>query len=179
MRVSEKITVKSGNTDLQKDDGSEIARLIKKSLDEKRKAEIKRGVTYNSKLFRAVVYDDAYKVDVNDAPSICKSLNYGKPANIYDLAHYQLLLPYLRLLIADGWTKINLWTGMGYKNNQLLLSSGRPITIATEVWRPGNWRSHSAWTIVLVDVQEDSENKDQGIYNTIPLASCYGVICEI
>nr|XP_039264640.1 uncharacterized protein LOC120340447 [Styela clava] len=79
-------------------------------------------VTYKKKCYRAVVYD-VRNVTFHDAKAICKSMN-GKPANIYDLKHYQLLLPYLRSLIPAGQTWIYIWTGMEYKNNQLLLSNG-------------------------------------------------------
>nr|XP_039264560.1 uncharacterized protein LOC120340383 [Styela clava] len=74
----------------------------------------KCDVTYKKKCYRAIVYD-VQNVTFTDAKAICKSMN-GKPANIYDLKHNQLLLPYLRSLIpASGRTWINIWTGMEYK----------------------------------------------------------------
>ncbi|XP_077976375.1 uncharacterized protein LOC120340448 [Styela clava] len=163
--------------DCEKNDGSDIVRLIKKSRDEKIKAENKCDVTYKKKCYRAVAYD-VTNVNFNDAKAICKSMN-GKPANIYDLKHYQLMLPYLRSLIPGGWGLIDIWTGMEYKNNQLLLSNGRPITIATEVWYPKSPGSEASWTNVGVYVDKDPENAYQGMINKYPSSSFHGVICEI
>nr|XP_039264642.1 uncharacterized protein LOC120340449 [Styela clava] len=105
----------------------------------------------------------------------------GKPANIYDLRHYQLLLPYLRSLIPGGQTYIDIWTGMEYKNNQLSLSDGRPITIATEVWAPNFPKFDASRTNVAVRVEKDPGNADtyQGMFNYPPFYSYNGVICEI
>ncbi|XP_077968739.1 uncharacterized protein LOC120344643 [Styela clava] len=162
----------------QKSDESEIARLIKKSLDEKKKAENKCDVTYKTKCFRIVVYG-THNVTFNDAEPICKSMNNRKLANIYELAHYQSLLPYLRSLIPAGIEWIEIWTGMEYKNNQLLLLSGEPITIATEVWYPSYPTSDESRTNVVVQIHKDQEFVRQGMINAKPSWSKYGVICEI
>ncbi|XP_077976171.1 uncharacterized protein LOC144432034 [Styela clava] len=163
--------------DCEKNDGSDIVRLIKKSRDEKIKAENKCDVTYKKKCYRAVVYDVA-NVTFTDAKAICKSMN-GKAANIYDLKHYQLLIPYLRSLIPAGEPGMYIWTGMEYKNNQLLLSNGRPITIATEVWHPSYPGSEASRTNVGVGVDKDPESAYQGMFNVPPSYRTYGVICEI
>ncbi|XP_077976140.1 uncharacterized protein LOC120340383 [Styela clava] len=138
---------------------------------------VKCDVTYKKKCYRAIVYD-VPNVTFTDAKAICKSMN-GKPANIYDLKHYQLLLPYLRSLIPAGWTYINIWTGMEYKNNQLLLSNGRPITIATEVWFPSYPGSDTFRTNVGVRVDKDQGYAYQGMFNNSPSYTTNGVICEI
>ncbi|XP_077976447.1 uncharacterized protein LOC144411751 isoform X2 [Styela clava] len=163
--------------DCEKNDGSDIVRLIKKSRDEKIKAETKCDVTYKKKCYRAVVYE-VQNVTVNDIEAICKSKN-GKPANIYDLKHYQLLLPYLRSLMPAGQTWIEICTGMEYKNNHLLLSDVRPITIATEVWYPNYPRSTASLTNVGVRIAEDPESAYQGMFDHPPSLSFQGVICEI
>nr|XP_039255400.1 uncharacterized protein LOC120332263 [Styela clava] len=163
----------------KKNDESEIARLIKKSLDEKKKAGSKCDFKYDSKCFRLVVYD-AWNVTFNDAESICKLMYNGKPANIYDLTHYLILLSHMRPLIPTGQTYTYIWTGMEYKNNQLLLSSGRNITLATEVWYPGLLHPDASSTNVAVIVYKYSENTlDRGLYNGPPSSATNGVICEI
>ncbi|XP_077973559.1 uncharacterized protein LOC120334796 [Styela clava] len=165
--------------DCKKDDGSEIARLIKKSLDEKTKAEIKCDVKYDSKCFRSVVYAEA-NVTFNVGKFICKSMNNGKPANIYDLAHLQMLLSDLRSLKADAGRKyIRVWTGMEYKDNQLLLSSGEPITIATGFWHVHYPTTNASLTNVILYVDEDPVSVHQGISDISLSARCHGVICEI
>nr|XP_039265734.1 uncharacterized protein LOC120341307 isoform X2 [Styela clava] len=161
--------------DCKKGDGSEIANLMKESLTKKQ--QHKCDVTYKKKCYRAVVYVLA-NVTLNNAESTCESMN-GKPANIYDLKHYQLLLPYLRSVIPAGRTYIEIWTGMEYKNNQLLLSNGIPITIATEVWYPNFPISDTFRTNVGVRIRKYLESANQGMFNDPPSSSFHGVICEI
>ncbi|XP_039248842.2 uncharacterized protein LOC120326589 isoform X2 [Styela clava] len=148
----------------EKNDGSDIIRLIKKSRDDKKKAENKCDVTYKKKCYRIVVYD-RQNINLNKAESICKSMN-GKLANIYDLKHYQLLRTHQRSMIPAGRSGIATWTGMKYKNNQLLLSSGEPITIAKEVWFYTFPESTTSNTKVAVyvrkeTVQEHRENQSE------------------
>ncbi|XP_077975148.1 uncharacterized protein LOC144431195 [Styela clava] len=160
-----------------KNDGSDIVRLIKKSRDEKEKAENKCDVIYKKTCYRVVVYD-VKNVTFNEAEPICKSKKNGKLANIYDLAHYQSLLSYIRSIVPSGKTDTSLWTGMEYKK-RLLLSDGRPITIATEVWFPLYPSWDASWTIVAVVVNKEPKNKYQGIFNDESSSQHYGVICEI
>ncbi|XP_077968779.1 uncharacterized protein LOC144422806 [Styela clava] len=169
---------RKGHMRMHRDDGSDIVRLIKKSLDEKKKAEIKCDVIYKSKCFRIVVYG-RNNVTFNDGKSICKSMNNGKPANIYDIADYKSLRTHLRSMIPAGRSWVEIWTGMQYKNNQLLLSSGEPITIATEVWYSGYPTPDASLTNVVVDVNKDPESATQGMYNEQPSWTRHGVICEI
>ncbi|XP_077974393.1 uncharacterized protein LOC144430357 [Styela clava] len=168
--------------DCKKNDGSEIARLIKKSLDEKKKTESddedKCGFKYDSKCYRAVVYA-TYNVTLDVAEPTCKSMKIGKPANIYDLAHYKLLIPYLRSLIPSGRTWSYIWTGMEYKKNQLLQSNGVPITIASEVWQHGDPHTDASDIYVGVRVVKDPESKYQGMFNRTPDLRTHGVVCEI
>nr|XP_039259950.1 uncharacterized protein LOC120336348 [Styela clava] len=164
--------------DCKKNDGSDILNLIKKNLEEKEKAESKCGVTYNSKYFRAVVYREN-NVTFNAAESICKSMNNGKPANIYDLAHLQFLFKYLRLLIPADQDRMQAWTGMEYENNQLFLSTGEEITIATEGWFPGFPQKSESYKNVAVELYKDPEYSSQGLFNYPPSFHSNAVICEI
>ncbi|XP_077970123.1 uncharacterized protein LOC144424572 [Styela clava] len=159
--------------DCEKNDGSEIARLIKKSLDEKEKASRGCGVIYNSKCFRAVMYK-TQNITFNDARSICKSMNNRIPANIHDFEHYQMLLTYLRSMIPAGRISIFIWTGMQYKNNQLLGGEALP----NEVWIDSYPKSATSWTNVALSINKD-ENADQGIFNVPSHYLRFGVICEI
>nr|XP_039264582.1 uncharacterized protein LOC120340402 [Styela clava] len=163
--------------------GVQIARLIEKGLDEKKKferdAKDKCDVKYDSKCFRTVVYDSK-NVTFYDAAPTCKSMNIGKPANIYDLTHFQLLRAHLRSVIPARRPHILIWTGMEYKSNQLLLSNGRAITIATEVWHANNYpNSLARYSNVCVAVRKDPENKYQGTMNRQPSDPYSGVICEV
>nr|XP_039270402.1 uncharacterized protein LOC120345079 [Styela clava] len=175
-------TIKNGKLvqvgNCQKNDGSEIARLIKKSLDEKKQIQTECGVVYNSKCYRAI----AYKIDnvtLKDAKLICKSLNYGKPANIYDLTHYNLLHTYLLSVVPAGLLGTDVFTGMQYKNNQLLLTNGEAVTLPPEVWYPDNPKSHVTHTSVGIVVNKDPDNKLQGVFTGTPSWPEFGVVCEI
>ncbi|XP_077969343.1 uncharacterized protein LOC120344921 [Styela clava] len=162
--------------DCQQNDESDIARLIKKSLDEKK--QNKCGVVYNSKCYRAVVYKTD-NVTFNVTEPICKSFNYGKPANIHDLMHYLLLRTYLLSVIPDGMSGIDVWTGMEYKNNQLLLPNGGAVTLPPEVWHPGYPKSDASHTNVVIAVNKDPDYEFQGVFNGGPFWEEFGVICEI
>ncbi|XP_077972259.1 uncharacterized protein LOC120340095 [Styela clava] len=131
------------------------------------------GVVYNSKCFRAIVYNTK-----NVTFSVAKSLCENKLANIYDITHYNLLRDYLRSMIPDEWSWIWVRTGMTYKNGQLYSTTGQAISLPTEVWFPDYPNPYSLLTTVVVGVDRDPENKRQGIFNYLPSWGYNGAICE-
>nr|XP_039264565.1 uncharacterized protein LOC120340387 [Styela clava] len=159
----------------QKDDGSEIAALIKRSFAIKQN---KCDVIYDSKCFQIVAYETG-NVTFTDVEPTCKSKNIGKLANIHDLAHYKLLVSYIRSLIPAGRSDIYIWTGMEYKNNKLLLNDGRPYTIATNVWYPGHPSSAAPRTSVAIYLRKDPGYAYQGMFSEHPSWTKHGVICEM
>ncbi|XP_077975508.1 uncharacterized protein LOC120332235 [Styela clava] len=163
--------------DCQKNDGSEIARLIKKNLDVKKKPKNKCDVTYDLKCYRIFV-TDTKNITVRDAEAICKSKNSGKPANIYDEAHFQKLHAFQRTQIIAPWKKTSVWTGMKYKNGRLQFSNGGTSSLPSSVWFPGNPSRKSSFTNVGVSVNKDPA-ADQGMFNNPPYYSLYGVMCEM
>ncbi|XP_039249132.2 uncharacterized protein LOC120326844 isoform X2 [Styela clava] len=162
--------------------GACVSKIVKGKLVqvgdcEKNDGSDKCDVTYNSRCYRVLLYDTK-NVTFNDAESICKSTNNGNPANIYDFDVYKLLFTHVRSVISDR-TRTSLWTGMEYKNNQLLLSSGGAVTLPTEVWYPHHPKNISSHTNVSVHVQKDPGAKNQGILNVAPTQEKRGVFCEI
>nr|XP_039263589.1 uncharacterized protein LOC120339511 [Styela clava] len=131
------------------------------------------GVVYNSKCFRAIVYD-RNNVTLSVAESICEN----KLANIYDVTHYKQLRDYLRIMIPDGRTSIYVRTGMTYKNGQLYSTTGQAISLPTEVWYPNYPSSVASCTTVVVFFRQNPEDNNQGIYNIPPSYVYHGVICE-
>ncbi|XP_077967302.1 uncharacterized protein LOC144421048 [Styela clava] len=129
-------------------------------------------ITYNSKCYQAIVYN-ARNVTLSIAMSLCKD----RLANIYDAIHYNLLQAHIRPMIPDGWGRIDVWTGMTYKNGKLLLSSGKPSSLPTEVRYPGTPYNHASWTSIVISVNRNPR-RSQGIYNNPPSTPYYGVICE-
>nr|XP_039272709.1 uncharacterized protein LOC120346976 [Styela clava] len=127
------------------------------------------SVVYNSKCFRAIVYDTRnYNVTLSVAESICEN----KLANMYDITHY------LRPMIPDGWLGIYVRTGMTYKLGQLYSTTGYAIFLPTEVWNPFFTYSDASFTTVAVLVERNPEDKDQGIFNARPSDVYHGAICE-
>ncbi|XP_077971507.1 uncharacterized protein LOC144425759 [Styela clava] len=160
--------------DCKKDDGSEIARLIQKSLDEKKKTQLKCGVTYNSKCYIAVVYDER-NVTIKDAEAICTSMNIGKPANIYSLTHQKLLLSYIQPMMSKNEYR-KVWTGMEFKNSLILLSSGETSTLPPKAWFPGHPSRQSEYVGVHV---QNPDAIHQGLIDETLEDVLHGVICEI
>nr|XP_039252247.1 uncharacterized protein LOC120329604 [Styela clava] len=131
------------------------------------------GLFYNSKCFRAIVYK-ARNVSLSVAETLCGN----KMANIYDVTHYNLVLDYLRSMIPDGRSWIWIRAGMTYKNGQLYSTTGQAMSLSAQVWRENYPNSDASYTTVVVDVNQDSKDEDQGIYNT-PTSNVYhGAICE-
>nr|XP_039272705.1 sushi, von Willebrand factor type A, EGF and pentraxin domain-containing protein 1-like [Styela clava] len=133
----------------------------------------KCGVVYNSRCFRAIVYD-AWNVTLSVAESICEN----KLANIYDVTHYNLLQDYLRPMIPDGRPFIYVRTGMNYTNGQLYSTTGQAMSLPTEVWYLGYPNPDPSSTSVVVHVNRDPENIYQGIFNDYPSSTYHGAICE-
>nr|XP_039249132.1 uncharacterized protein LOC120326844 isoform X2 [Styela clava] len=160
--------------------GACVSKIVKGKLVqvgdcEKNDGSDKCDVLYNSRCYRVLLYDTK-NVTFNDAKLICESMNDGKPANMYDFAVYKLLLTHVRSVISGG---TSIWTGMEYKNNQLLLSSGGAVTLPTEVWLPHYPKSTASRRNVAVYVKKNSDEKDQGILNVAPIQEKRGVFCEI
>nr|XP_039252426.1 sushi, von Willebrand factor type A, EGF and pentraxin domain-containing protein 1-like [Styela clava] len=132
----------------------------------------KCGVVYNSRCFRAIVYD-TWNVSLSVAESICEK----KLANIYDVTHYNRVVDYLRPMIPDGWDYINVRTGMTYKGGQLYSTTGQAMSLPTEVWHNGRPYSDASYTTVVVDVNRNPD--DRGIFNVPPSSIYHGAICEI
>ncbi|XP_039269602.2 uncharacterized protein LOC120344440 [Styela clava] len=165
--------------DCKKNDGSDIFRLIQKNLDEKKQIQDKCNITYNSKCYRVVVYD-TLNVTFTHAESICKSMNNGEPSNIYDFQHFNVSLSYLSSLVTARRKFVSIWTGMEYKNNQLLLSDGKSHSLPAEVWSyPTNPSPDVSLTNVVVAAREGSGRLYQGMSNNKPSATTYGVMCEV
>nr|XP_039270220.1 uncharacterized protein LOC120344943 [Styela clava] len=162
--------------DCEKNDGSDIVKLIKKS--EKKLIQRNCGVEYKSKCYVAVTYATK-NITFSDAESICKSMDNSKPSNIYDLTHYQLLLIYLRSMIPTGEVTTAVWTGVEYKNVSLSL----PFEGPTEMWYPGfphsNRVGNPTLTNVGIHVDKVADESNQGIFNEPPSFLRFGVICEI
>ncbi|XP_077973855.1 uncharacterized protein LOC120346972 isoform X1 [Styela clava] len=130
----------------------------------------KCGVVYNSRCFRAIVYD-VRNVTLSVAESICEN----KLANIYDVTHYNLLRDYLRPMIPDGWPYIRVYTGMNYTNGQLYSTTGQAMSLPKEVWYPIPYASS---TSVVVLVARNPEEIYRGIFNVPPSSEYNGAICE-
>ncbi|XP_077972439.1 uncharacterized protein LOC120339520 [Styela clava] len=131
------------------------------------------GVIYNSKCFRAIVYDKK-NVTLRVAEILCED----KVANIYDVTHLNLLKDYLRTIIPNGWGNMWIRTGMIYENGKLYLTNGTDVSLPKEVWYPGSPFPHESRTTVVLIVDRDPSRAEQGFHNVDPDWSYLGAICE-
>ncbi|XP_039250878.2 uncharacterized protein LOC120328452 [Styela clava] len=131
------------------------------------------GVVFNSKCFQAIVYD-ATNVSLSVAESLCKN----KLANIYNVTHYNLLRDYLRSMIPDGLSLIDVRSGMTYKNGQLYSTTGQAMSLPNEVWLPNYPFSDQLYTTIVVRVNQNPDSEDQRIRNNHPFNLFHGAICE-
>ncbi|XP_077971455.1 uncharacterized protein LOC120334972 [Styela clava] len=92
------------------------------------------GVIYNQTCYEAIIRDRSVYYP-SGAKSACKAKGW-EIADIYDASHYDIIVNYIleEILVPPFFTKIYLWTGMTYKENQVVLSTGRNITLPDRVW---------------------------------------------
>nr|XP_039265828.1 uncharacterized protein LOC120341396 [Styela clava] len=134
-----------------------------------------REFTCNSKYYYIIVRGKL-DVSIDNAKSYCGSNHL---ADIYDIADYNLLTDCLRSKISIGWKwAVSVWTGLTYKNNLFLSSSGKPVDLSTKMWYPKYPSSNARYTNVALHVNKDPESHKQGIFNDLSSTKLKGVICE-
>ncbi|XP_039249891.2 uncharacterized protein LOC120327624 isoform X2 [Styela clava] len=134
-------------------------------------------VKYNDKCFRVIVYP-TQNISFSDAEDICNGVGW-ELANVYDEAHYQELISYMRPKIYSEKNYFSVWTGLMYKDPQLLLTNGTAIThLLDAVWYPGHPKSRTGYTKLGIDVHENPGHTRQGLFNTVATNPYHGALCE-
>ncbi|XP_077976083.1 uncharacterized protein LOC120341128 isoform X1 [Styela clava] len=157
--------------DCQKNDGSEIARLMKRDLKMKQKGRC--DILYKSKCFHAIVYP-THNANFEDAQAACKKHKW-KLGNVYDVMNYLLLQDFFVTMIPADQSLINVWTGMTYTNGNLRLTSGKEATFPEQLWKP---YSNTQWTNVVFAVRKVRKKNTRDIFNIAPDWEYNGVLCE-
>nr|XP_039249893.1 uncharacterized protein LOC120327625 isoform X2 [Styela clava] len=136
-------------------------------------------VEYNDKCFRVIVYPTK-NISFSDAEDICNGVGW-KLANVYDEAHYQELISYMRPKIYPGKNYFSVWTGLMYENSQLLLTNDEAITLPQDsVWYPDHPKSNIGFTNIGIDVHgnKKSDHPRQGLFNTVATRTYHDALCE-
>nr|XP_039249891.1 uncharacterized protein LOC120327624 isoform X2 [Styela clava] len=134
-------------------------------------------VKYNDKCFRVIVYPTK-NISFSNAEAICSEVGW-KLANVYDEAHYQKLISYMRPKIYSDYFSV--WTGLKYMDSHLLLTNGEAITLPRgTVWYPGHPKSNTDYTNIGIDVNRNkkSDHPGQGLFNIVATRNYHGALCE-
>nr|XP_039265507.1 uncharacterized protein LOC120341128 [Styela clava] len=145
--------------DCQKNDGSEIARLMKRDLKMKQKGRC--DILYKSKCFHAIVYP-THNANFEDAQTACEKHKW-KLGNVYDVMNYLLLQDFFVTMIPADQSLINVWTGMTYTNGNLRLTSGKEATFPEQLWKP--YSNNSGQT--LSSLSEKFEKRTLEIFSIL------------
>ncbi|XP_077970715.1 uncharacterized protein LOC120348563 [Styela clava] len=88
--------------DCEVDNEHDILQEIRNNIAKKQHGENCHFV-YNSKCFREIFQD--ISINFNQAQTTCESIG-GKPANIHDMEHYNMIINYLRPRIVPSGRRI-------------------------------------------------------------------------
>nr|XP_039268826.1 mannose-binding protein-like [Styela clava] len=131
------------------------------------------GVSYLGKCYIASLHT-AYDVNYDQAVAMCGERS-GKPADIIDSQHYDLVLKYIRSLMSSSYASI--WLAMTYvhQTKKALLSSG--TTAPYTNYYPGNPSSSASYTGMEIGVRNPSSSS-QGMFNYARSYTRHGVLCQ-
>nr|XP_039258426.1 uncharacterized protein LOC120334972 isoform X2 [Styela clava] len=137
------------------------------------------GVTHNSTCY-VVIYNNRTSYYLSGAESACKAQGWVI-ADIFDASHYDIIVNYIRkrILISHFFPSIFLWTGMTYKENQVVLTMGENITLPDRIWFPDYpYKNDASRSLIRIWVDVDPKSKTQGLQNWL-IAYSYGVLCRV
>nr|XP_039257504.1 uncharacterized protein LOC120334113 [Styela clava] len=130
------------------------------------------GVVYKGKCFQLFV-NEKTGINFRDAQSNCNETG-ASLANIYDLAHYNLLQSYARPMVPSTISGISPWTGMTYQNDTILLTTGKNVSLP---WFSNFPASDEAKTNVVMMIRK-TEQMDKGMMNIESFDNTLSFICE-
>ncbi|XP_077971414.1 uncharacterized protein LOC144425732 [Styela clava] len=134
--------------------------------------------TFDGKCFKIVNPEPNYKSNFDKAKSLCKSCSMSM-GNIYSLEHYNKIQKYIRDYILNSGSIGNLflWTGMRYRNKEILQTSGTKSKLSN--WHI-NWpNTEKHYENIVICVDRNANEEKQGILNYLPTkTSVNGALCE-
>ncbi|XP_077973100.1 uncharacterized protein LOC120337735 isoform X1 [Styela clava] len=151
--------------------GLDIANEIKLNIARKN-----CDVKYGGRCFKYVLHSTS-DVVYEEAKLLCDEIGWTV-ANIYDDDHYKMIKQYLSSTMAP-LRKIYLWTGMTFKRREVLQRSGEKIIVSSSIWYEGYPSTDSRYTGMAIEVDNDKNEKHQGVYNFPPDEPLYGALCEL
>ncbi|XP_077970036.1 uncharacterized protein LOC144424528 [Styela clava] len=129
-------------------------------------------VFYKNTCYRMILRETQMNFD--RATQACRDIgmNIGY---IQDETHYQKIAELVRSKSTSSVT--GYWTGLLYKNSQLVTLSGNPSPFPK--WYPSKPNSDEQYKNVYIWVQKDTGSVYHGMDNYIPTATQPGVLCQI
>ncbi|XP_077970054.1 uncharacterized protein LOC144424542 [Styela clava] len=114
------------------------------------------------------------KMNFDQATQACRDIgmNIGY---IQDGTHYQKIAELVRSKSTSSTTTY--WTGLLYKNSQLVTLSGNPSPFTK--WYPNKPNSGEQYKNVFIYVKKDTGSVYHGMINYMPTATQHGVLCQI
>ncbi|XP_077970032.1 uncharacterized protein LOC144424525 [Styela clava] len=129
-------------------------------------------VFYKNTCYRMILRETTMTFD--QATQACRDIRMNT-GYIQDETHYQKIAELVRSKSALSQT--GYWTGLLYKNSQLVTLSGNPSPFTK--WYPGKPNSDEQYKNVYIWVMKDTGSVYQGMDNYIPTFKQAGVLCQI
>ncbi|XP_077968852.1 uncharacterized protein LOC144422844 [Styela clava] len=140
------------------------------------KAESCTGFIYTEYCYWVEIHS---KSDTNyaEAKTICLQ-NSGKPADIVDSQHYQLVNNHIRLNMPSSVSYVNAWLSMTINpsSGAVRFSSGNSARNVN--YFPSYPKSTASRTQMAIGVQKDPSHSSQGMFNSPPNGNLMGVVCQ-
>ncbi|XP_039262456.2 uncharacterized protein LOC120338505 isoform X2 [Styela clava] len=117
--------------------------------------------------------------DINyaEAKKICLR-NSGKPADIVNSQHYQLVNNEIRLNMPSALSYVHAWLSMTINplSGAVRFSGGK--SARTVNYYPEYPKSTASYTQMAIGVRKDTSDSAQGMFNYTPINGLMGVVCQ-
>ncbi|XP_077972872.1 uncharacterized protein LOC120338505 isoform X1 [Styela clava] len=140
------------------------------------KAESCTGFVYTEYCYWVEIHLSS---DINyaEAKKICLR-NSGKPADIVNSQHYQLVNNEIRLNMPSALSYVHAWLSMTINplSGAVRFSGGK--SARTVNYYPEYPKSTASYTQMAIGVRKDTSDSAQGMFNYTPINGLMGVVCQ-
>nr|XP_039268800.1 pulmonary surfactant-associated protein A1-like [Styela clava] len=112
-----------------------------------------------------------------EAKTICLR-NSGKPADIVDSQHYQLVNNHIRLNIPSFVSYVNAWLSMTINPSSGTVRFSDGNSASNVKYYPKYPKSTASYTQMAIGVRKDPSDSRQGMFNYTPASNFMGVVCQ-
>ncbi|XP_077970040.1 uncharacterized protein LOC144424532 [Styela clava] len=151
---------------------TETEEKMNKTINDLQQRMVNCEVIHKNTCYRMILRETQMNFD--QATQACRDIrmNIGY---IEDETHYQKIAELVRsksTVFRTGY-----WTGLLYKNSQLVTLSGNPSPFTK--WYPSTPNSSGQKKNVFINVRKDTGNVNHGMYNNYQTVTQPGVLCQI